>query len=114
MNDAHGDLDREEKRNIAYVHFLESLIDYIEKPIKENWKRVEIKILDAIESVSKEEYFEFEFHKSIEIFDRMKKKSELIRNVNFHELKKFICVISPHKKFSRKITDFIEKMTPEE
>ncbi len=114
MSDAHGDLKREENRCFAYVGFLEAFIDYIKKPLEKNWKQIEIKILDATDYISKEEYFEFKFQKSIEIFDRLKEKAKLLKNLDFQESKKFISAVNPYGKFSKKIKDFIEEITPEE
>jgi|GEM_PF-3312182 len=114
MGDAHNDLDRDEKRCLAYINFLEAVINYIEKPAREIQKQIQMTALDAIHSVSEEKYFEFEFQKGEEFFERIRYKSGLLRNLDFQELSKFISVINPYKKFSKKITNFIEKMTPEE
>lgn len=114
MGDAHIDSDGDEKRCLAYINFLEAVINHIEKPTRETQKQIQMTVLDAIHCVSEEKYFEFEFKKGEEFFERIQHKSRLLRNFDFQELSKFISVISPYKKFSKKITDFIEKMAPEE
>lgn len=114
MGDAHTDLDREEKKNFSYINFLEAVIDHIKEPTRKTQKQIQMTVLDAIHCVSEEKYFEFEFKKGEEFFERIENKSKLLRKPDFQELSKFISVIDPYKKFSKKITNFIEKMTPEE
>ena len=114
MGDAHTDEKREEKKYSAYIGFLESFINYLKKPTRETQKQIQMTALEATHYISEEKYFEFEFQKGEEFFERLERKSKLLRNCDFPELQKFLIVLFPYRKLSRKINEFIEKTTPEE